>query len=396
MLTGAKNISVLVCTFILAIIIGFPVFGQNANRVQIAVMSLETSGFDASAVIILTDRLRSELMNTGKFDVMERSRMDELLKEQGFQQTGLCNNNECIVEVGNILGVRRMVISSFGRVGKMYSISARIVDIQNGRILISKSEDCECPIEEVLTKSIRNLAYKLAGIIIPQQTASVPIPNKAKLSISGNPVGAKITLDNKNIGIMPIKNVIVSLGQYNLDIKLSGYEDGKYWVKFAAAENKVLRINLTLKSKPKAMLRSLVFPGLGQKYSEHTVRAIIFPLLELAAIGGAVWANNEFTNAANLYTQSKQDYINAITEDEINLSRTEMDKKYKTATAKRDQRTLIIGAAAGIWIWNVIDTAIWGPKIKVKNKYSHSSLLNSNLYYCDEIGLAKIELSYPF
>lgn len=49
--------------------------GQIGGRTQVAVMALDASGIDQSAIIALTDRLRSELINTGRFDVMERCRM---------------------------------------------------------------------------------------------------------------------------------------------------------------------------------------------------------------------------------------------------------------------------------------------------------------------------------
>jgi len=74
------------------------------GRMQVAVLNLDTSGIDASAIVVLSDRLRSELVNTGRFDVMERTPMDEILTEQGFQQSG-GTITECAAEVGQLLGV---------------------------------------------------------------------------------------------------------------------------------------------------------------------------------------------------------------------------------------------------------------------------------------------------
>lgn len=149
---------------ILVILVSNPCFTQIGGRTKVAVMTLESSGIDQSALISLTDRFRSELINTGRFDVMERGKMDEILREQGFQQSGACNTNECLVQAGKMLGVARMIAGSVGRVGKIYTVSARVIDIEIGRVLISKTEDCDCPVEKVLTESMRNLAQKVVGL----------------------------------------------------------------------------------------------------------------------------------------------------------------------------------------------------------------------------------------
>ena len=44
--------------------------------------------------------------------------MDDLLKEQGFQQTGSCDSDACIVQAGRILGVPGIIVGSVGRVGQ--------------------------------------------------------------------------------------------------------------------------------------------------------------------------------------------------------------------------------------------------------------------------------------
>ena len=53
----------------------------------------------------LTDRLQSEMVNTNAIIMVERNQMEEILNEQGFQQSG-CTSAECAAEVGALLGVR--------------------------------------------------------------------------------------------------------------------------------------------------------------------------------------------------------------------------------------------------------------------------------------------------
>ena len=81
--------------------------------VTIAVLDFDGDGVSQSETRTLTNRLRDEMFNTGIYIVLERGKMDEVLKEQGFQQTG-CVTSECAVEVGNMLGVQQMIGGSIG------------------------------------------------------------------------------------------------------------------------------------------------------------------------------------------------------------------------------------------------------------------------------------------
>lgn len=69
------------------------IHAQN-GRQQIAVLNLEAVGVSESESITLSDRLRSELVNSGAFTVIERNEMETILEKQGFQQTG-CTSEGC-------------------------------------------------------------------------------------------------------------------------------------------------------------------------------------------------------------------------------------------------------------------------------------------------------------
>ena len=67
------------------------------ERIRIAVVDFVGIGVEESDVRILTDRLRAELVDTGRFTVIERERMNEILEEQGFQQTLVCATDACAI-----------------------------------------------------------------------------------------------------------------------------------------------------------------------------------------------------------------------------------------------------------------------------------------------------------
>ncbi len=124
----------------------------NAQTAQsLAILDLEGRGVSAVEAASLTDRLRSELVRTGKITVVERGQMEQILTEQDFQLTG-CTSDECAVEVGQLLGVTHMVAGSIGQVGSTFTIDLRTVDVQTGRIVHSIIRDYRGEIDGLLTE----------------------------------------------------------------------------------------------------------------------------------------------------------------------------------------------------------------------------------------------------
>lgn len=144
---------------------------QEQKRTSVAILELEPKGVPEVEVSALSDRLRSELLNTGSFDVMERGKMQEILREQGFQQSGACNTDACAVEVGQLIGVEKMIAGSLGKVGRTYTVNLRLISVKTGRIERSVTRDYAGEIDKLLTTEMRQVAQVLAASVTGQQIA---------------------------------------------------------------------------------------------------------------------------------------------------------------------------------------------------------------------------------
>jgi TolB-like protein len=133
----------------------------------IAVNNLKAIGVTENEALSLTDALRSELGKSGKYQVMERSQMDEILKEQGFQRSGACDEASCAIEMGKILAVNYMVMGTIGMVGKTYTLSVRFVEVGTGKILKDFTEYHKGTADELLTRVIPMLSQKITGTYQP-------------------------------------------------------------------------------------------------------------------------------------------------------------------------------------------------------------------------------------
>ncbi|MBK8803222.1 MAG: hypothetical protein IPN71_14430 [Fibrobacteres bacterium] len=129
----------------------------------LAVMNLKAPGIEAGTVEAINSHLASELVRSGAFRVMERTQMDKILAEQGFQKSGACDKSECDVELGKLLSVDRIVVGDLGRVGTQFALSARMIDVQTGEILLSVTESGAGNLEETSTDLVPLIADRLAN-----------------------------------------------------------------------------------------------------------------------------------------------------------------------------------------------------------------------------------------
>ncbi|MBK9578939.1 MAG: hypothetical protein IPO40_17855 [Fibrobacteres bacterium] len=129
----------------------------------LAVMNLRAPGIEAGAAEAINSHLASELVRSGAFRVMERTQMDKILAEQGFQKSGACEKSECEVELGKLLSVDRIVVGDLGRVGTKYALSARMIHVQTGEILVSVTESGASSLEDASTDLVPLIADRLAN-----------------------------------------------------------------------------------------------------------------------------------------------------------------------------------------------------------------------------------------
>jgi len=143
-----------------------------------AVFPVQARGVDSNSVRIIEDALSNSLMQTGKLRLLERSQMETVLREQGFQSTGTCDGSECAVQVGKILGIQKGVVSSLGLLGRTWVLNARMVDIETGEILVSTQRSLTGEIDLALTDLVPKVAADLTRTSNPQvsPTSTAPVP----------------------------------------------------------------------------------------------------------------------------------------------------------------------------------------------------------------------------
>jgi hypothetical protein len=355
--------------------------GLAQENFTIAVLDFEGFGISVSETQALTNRTRTLIFRSGKYQIVERGKMDEILKEQGFQQTG-CTTEECIVQVGQLLGVKFMLAGSIGLVGSTYTIDMRIIDVETSKIYKSASQDVYGKIDDVLATGLGEVLNILleepkvekvapAQVLIISEPAGAMVlingerkgitplrlddipPNQAMelqvllqnyqpfvqtvtlepgvnpslavtltilkghINIVGGPESSVVKLDKTIIGKTPIRDFEYPVGDYQLTISKPEFITFQETVSLSNGQPVTVDYQTQPIPKSKPLLLSVVLPGSGQLVQHRKIRGLIF----LAATVGMGYLAN---NAQSIYKddladwENKRDiYNNNVTQPEL-------------------------------------------------------------------------------
>ncbi len=205
------------CRFLHALAFVGMFLGQAAAQRSIAVIDFEPRGVEPHEAAIIADRFRGQLVRSGIFQVMERGQMEAVLKEQGFQNSGSCTDASCVVEMGQLLSVNSIATGSVGKIGTMYTVDVKVIDIKTGQIRMTMSKDVKGAIEDVLTTAVPSMCDDMV------REVSAAAVNVGYVTVTSSPSGAAVLLDLKEVGTTPVKGLEAESGSLRVDVRLQGY-----------------------------------------------------------------------------------------------------------------------------------------------------------------------------
>lgn len=188
--------------------------------------------------------------------------------------------------------------------------------------------------------------------------------DKKGLIIRTEPPGAMLYFDGDNsfVGAAPFKLKSNMVGNYRITAAKSGYEKRRFDYFFKGNESGVMKIRLQPKTEVKAGLRSLVFPGWGQYYSERKTSALFISLMTAAAGVGTLIAHRDYERVVDSYNLALDEY-------EKNKKNYELSNQYwrivadkqKKADALFQRRQTWLYVTGGLWLYNFLDAIFFFP-----------------------------------
>jgi len=107
----------------------------------IAILPFQAKGISQDVADLCVDLMISSLANFSYITLVERNRIQEVMKEFELQMTGLTEQNGA--EIGKLLNADNVILGSIGALGSSYLFNARILDVETGRVIKGRQVICE-------------------------------------------------------------------------------------------------------------------------------------------------------------------------------------------------------------------------------------------------------------
>ena len=135
-----------------------------AQNTVVAVFDFENNGLNDAQVRQVRSRLESELEKAGGLAIVERKQINEVLKEQKLQISGLVDDSD-LVDIGSMAGATHILSGSVGKMDDTYyTISAKLVNTASGKVEQTASYDAEKGISDLMKNGLKSLARDLVKI----------------------------------------------------------------------------------------------------------------------------------------------------------------------------------------------------------------------------------------
>lgn len=150
------------------------------KKTKIAVIDFEIQGegFETEDMgKIVAEWLITALVQEGRFDVIERRLLEQVLKEQNLGASGVVDAQSAS-KIGKVLGARIVISGSVIKLPRFAEVNARLIDVETGSILAAESvkSDVTVRLAELITmmagKIMKN--FPLEGYIV-QRTGNTVI-----------------------------------------------------------------------------------------------------------------------------------------------------------------------------------------------------------------------------
>jgi len=161
--------------------LGSGAVSTEPERMRIAIVDFDTMGGDFGIKdlgSIVAEWLITSFVQSGRFEVVERSQLQKILEEQKLAVTGLVAQ-ETAVKLGQVLGVKVLISGTLIKIGNAVEVNSRLIDTQDGSIIKAEKRranrfaDLERTVEELAT--LIKGDFPLVGYVVDVSSSGVMI-----------------------------------------------------------------------------------------------------------------------------------------------------------------------------------------------------------------------------
>ena len=139
---------------------------KKTSKFRLAILNIRAKeGFSQPTADILTHIIRTKMVNTRMFIIIEKENVDLIFKEQSLSLSG-CIDSACSIRIGKLLSADKILVGTASRIGKKIHIQLKITDVSKGRIEISETGTSVGVdnLEDTAHRLVRRISARLSGV----------------------------------------------------------------------------------------------------------------------------------------------------------------------------------------------------------------------------------------
>jgi hypothetical protein len=196
--------------------------------------------------------------------------------------------------------------------------------------------------------------------VTPADTAIadlVLVPETGLVDVVSHPSGARLFIDGVAVGVTPLDSLRLDSGQCYVRMERHLHEAWAGSLNVLGGATTSLEISLDEKTRGKALLRSALLPGWGQRYGERKALGWSYTLAQVASLGFATYSFVRYDESLSEYEDAKAAYEGAL--DNHDELWQDLQGKHDTLRDDRRMRSYAVSFAAGMYVWNLMDTLLF-------------------------------------
>lgn len=208
---------------------------------------------------------------------------------------------------------------------------------------------------------------------------AVSAQNDGNVSVGSDPQGALVSLRGEVSlsGVTPVRFDRSLSGRYEIEVTREGYERYRSAVYLSEAKATDINVKLTPKTRIKALFRSAIIPGWGQRYYGNQAKSTLFFVGAAASGIGYALAKNDYDEKLDAYRERVATRAAVSQWSEIPRLNAQVRDAQKIANDAENTLNIVTIAAAGIYALNLLDAFAFFPDFNSYVEYKALTVVPS-------------------
>ncbi len=105
----------------------------TSNKERVAVFDPSGTAVDEGTRIAVREIISSTIVNSGKYNIVERSMLEKVMEEQAFSNSGAVDDSQA-TEIGRLTGASKVLVSILTKTGGQSLLSIKLIDVMTANI----------------------------------------------------------------------------------------------------------------------------------------------------------------------------------------------------------------------------------------------------------------------